>query len=214
MFCENCGNQIPDTAIFCTKCGAKVGEAETEVSINRPIQSDQPAQPNSYKSAPVQTSSIQAGPVPPVTRPAPNVPSTVRKSGSEIPPVPVQPAKPYVAASNQPTQPHGAVPGQPAQPHAATPSQPAQPYRATPGQTGSNLVSSDVMSYGQYMVMLLLVSIPIVNIVLLIKWGFLDKANPNKRNFSKAMLTFMVISFVLGMIMWGSMAKMATHMYY
>ncbi|HZK57980.1 MAG TPA: zinc-ribbon domain-containing protein [Clostridia bacterium] len=214
MFCENCGNQIPDTAAFCTKCGAKTGGAQTGASINQPMPSGQPAQPDPYKAAPVQTGSVRVGPVPPVTRPAPNVPPTTGKSGPEIPPAPAQPAQPHVATPVRPTQSHFAAPGQPAQSHAAAPGQPARPYGATPGQTGSGSVGSDIMSYGQYVVMMLLTGIPIVNIVLLIKWGFLDEVSPNKRNFSRAMLTFMAIAFVFGIFMWGSITKMATRRYY
>lgn len=29
MFCENCGNQLPDGAKFCVNCGAKIEAAET-----------------------------------------------------------------------------------------------------------------------------------------------------------------------------------------
>ena len=35
MFCVNCGNQLPDGALFCHKCGAKINSAET-VSIHQP----------------------------------------------------------------------------------------------------------------------------------------------------------------------------------
>lgn len=35
MFCENCGKQIPDDAVFCTHCGAKqVGIAVTSQTRN------------------------------------------------------------------------------------------------------------------------------------------------------------------------------------
>ena len=30
MYCENCGNQIKDGALFCNKCGTKVDYSEDE----------------------------------------------------------------------------------------------------------------------------------------------------------------------------------------
>ena len=122
--------------------------------------------------------------------------------------------------SNRPVQPHGAapsrtsqVPGGSPQSYGKTPDQSPQSHGSAPGQTKPDFAGSDVISYGQYMLMFILTSIPIVNIVLLIKWGFSGEVNPNKRNFSKAMLTFVLISFVLGIILWSSIAKSA-RMYY
>ena len=42
MFCPNCGNQMPDTAKFCSKCGTPVGQAPTQ---NTPAGYRQYAQP-------------------------------------------------------------------------------------------------------------------------------------------------------------------------
>ncbi len=64
------------------------------------------------------------------------------------------------------------------------------------------------MGYGQYLVMLLLTCIPIVNIVLLFKWSFFGVANANKRNFAKAMLTIMVVAFLLSIVMGIATASM------
>lgn len=35
MFCEKCGNQIPDTARFCTNCGASVGGEVKKDTVER-----------------------------------------------------------------------------------------------------------------------------------------------------------------------------------
>ena len=32
MFCQNCGNELPDGVVFCPKCGAKTGETESVVN--------------------------------------------------------------------------------------------------------------------------------------------------------------------------------------
>ena len=35
MFCEKCGTQIPDTALFCTNCGASVGGEVKKATVER-----------------------------------------------------------------------------------------------------------------------------------------------------------------------------------
>ena len=41
MFCKNCGNQLPDTAQFCNRCGWRVENAQPTVSAQRPPVSPQ-----------------------------------------------------------------------------------------------------------------------------------------------------------------------------
>lgn len=232
MFCENCGNRIPDTAVFCTKCGAKTAGAQSGGSAvqsgpsTRADSSHQanPAQVNPAQANPVQASPIQAGPVPPVARPAPDVSSVSRASKPEISAAVEQPVQSHGAMPRQPAHPPGAMPRQPAHPPGAVPRQPAHPpgaapvgspqsHGASPGYSGSGLAGSDIMSYGQYMVMLLLTSIPVVNIIMLIKWGFSDEVSPNKRNFARALLTFALIGLVFGIILWSSVLKSASTFY-
>lgn len=55
------------------------------------------------------------------------------------------------------------------------------------------------MSVGQWLITLLVTSIPFVNIIMLIVWGF-GKQNP-RRNYSRANLIFVVIGFIL-MFIW------------
>ena len=56
------------------------------------------------------------------------------------------------------------------------------------------------MSFGDWIKTLLLLIIPIVNIILLFVWAFGDKANVNKKNFSRAYLLLMAIAIVLYII--------------
>ncbi len=62
MFCTNCGNQIPDEALFCPHCGTKCGSPAEEVLRAEPIQPDvQPVvhpdpQPAWQQAAPDQQS--------------------------------------------------------------------------------------------------------------------------------------------------------------
>ena len=57
-----------------------------------------------------------------------------------------------------------------------------------------------ILSLGDWMLTLLLLMIPIVNIVMLIVWSADSKTNPNKRHFAWAQLIYMGIIFVLGII--------------
>ena len=47
---------------------------------------------------------------------------------------------------------------------------------------------TDIISFGQYVVMIFLAWVPFLNIILLVRWGFISKQGPNKRNFARAML--------------------------
>lgn len=216
MFCENCGNRIPDTAVFCTKCGAKTAGAQSggpAVQSAPSTRADSSHQANPAQANPVQASPVQAGPVPPVARPAPDVSSVSRASKPEISAAVEQPVQSHGAMPRQPVHPPGAVPRQPAHPSGAAPVGSPQSHGASPGYSGSGLAGSDIMSYGQYMVMLLLTSIPVVNIIMLIKWGFSDEVSPNKRNFARALLTFALIGLVFGIILWSSVLKSASTFY-
>ncbi len=52
-----------------------------------------------------------------------------------------------------------------------------------------------------YIVMMLLMMVPIVNIILLFVWGFGSDVNENKKNWAKANLIIMLISIVLSLLL-------------
>lgn len=54
-----------------------------------------------------------------------------------------------------------------------------------------------VMTTGDWFVTQLLLAIPIVNIILLLVWGFSSSGNHNRRNFARATMVWVVIAFVL-----------------
>jgi hypothetical protein len=60
--------------------------------------------------------------------------------------------------------------------------------------------NAPVVRVGEWVITILLLAIPIVNLVLLFVWGFGGGANPNKANFAKASLIWMVIGIVLTII--------------
>lgn len=68
-------------------------------------------------------------------------------------------------------------------------------------QEYSQEADSSPISLGEWILILLLMSIPCVNIVLCIIWGFGKQGNITKRNFCRAQLIFVAIGIVLSLIM-------------
>lgn len=54
-----------------------------------------------------------------------------------------------------------------------------------------------VVSLSEWVITLLICFIPFVNIIMLLIWAFGGGANPNKANFAKAALIFVLIYFLL-----------------
>ena len=78
------------------------------------------------------------------------------------------------------------------------PMSPSQP----PAQrmvTGQQFVSPTV-SIGDWFLSLLVTSIPIVNIIVLLVWAFGSTTNPNKSNWAKAMLIWVLIGVVIAVV--------------
>lgn len=53
-----------------------------------------------------------------------------------------------------------------------------------------------VMTTGDWFVTQLLLAIPVVNIVLLLVWGFSSSGNHNRRNFARATMVWWLIALV------------------
>ena len=81
------------------------------------------------------------------------------------------------------------------------PRQPSEPYRREnePRQSSESYAGGapDIIGLGQYILMIFLTGIPIVNIILLVKWGFFNKQKPNKSNFAKALLFYYLIAVII-----------------
>lgn len=120
--------------------------------------------------------------------------------------VPVEPAV-ATPVHDQPAPP----PPPPAQSAAQSYTPPAQPAARSytpPVQAAahSGQVESEPLSVGNYIVMFLLMSIPLLNIILLFVWGFGSSVNRNRKNFARAtliMFAIMLLFWILagGMIM-------------
>lgn len=63
-----------------------------------------------------------------------------------------------------------------------------------------NVKNNTPVTVKQWLLTLLLMAIPIVNIVLLFVWAFDSDTNPSKKNFAKAYLIFFAILLVIWII--------------
>jgi len=74
-------------------------------------------------------------------------------------------------------------------------------YEKTEKQEGNK---AEVLSMGDYLLMLILLAIPVVNIIACILWIIGRNGNPNRRNFAKAWLIITVIGTILsGILAYG-----------
>ncbi|WP_458119563.1 hypothetical protein [Paenibacillus sp. Z6-24] len=72
------------------------------------------------------------------------------------------------------------------------------------GQPGYN---TGVVSFKDWMITILLMAIPIVNIVMLFVWGFSGSTNPSKANYAKATLVWIgifIVLYVLLIVIFGA----------
>ncbi len=106
---------------------------------------------------------------------------------------------------NRPQAP-GAVPaagygqaGQPWQGGVYAP--PPNTYSRAPGAYGG----AEVMTTGQFILAILLSGIPIVGFILLLVWALSKKTNPNKRNWARAQLVFLVLLLIVMAVFYGSL---------
>lgn len=73
------------------------------------------------------------------------------------------------------------------------------PYMQKPGR--------EPLSVGQYILMFLLLSIPLVGTILLFVWSFGSAVNLNKKNFSRAMLILSAIGLIFAIVAGGIIIK-------
>jgi hypothetical protein len=64
------------------------------------------------------------------------------------------------------------------------------------------------LTLGNWIIIMILVAIPCVNIVMLLIWSFGKNVNTSKKNYSRAMLIFMLIGIVLSLIFSSVLAAM------
>ena len=67
--------------------------------------------------------------------------------------------------------------------------------------------NQDTLSVRDWMIVLLLISIPVVNVVMLFIWALSSEANVTKSNFSKAALMWFVVIVILWFVFFASLAS-------
>ena len=64
---------------------------------------------------------------------------------------------------------------------------------------------AEVLSLGDYLLMLILLAIPVVNFIVCILWIISGNGNPNRKNFAKAWLIIAVVETILsGILAFGA----------
>ncbi len=180
MFCENCGTKLPDNSSFCEECGHKVSFIENETNINE--------ENLSMKKESGQSG--QRGAVPPVMRPSQPLKSS-EKNGEET--------KPRQASEQHAKE---TIPRRPSQTYEKEMEKRRHSTvnRPTSDRFEDNKTvyqGADIIGFGQYVLMIFLSGIPIINIILFVKWGFFNKKTPNKSNFAKALLFYYLIAVII-----------------
>ena len=67
--------------------------------------------------------------------------------------------------------------------------------------------NQDTLTVGDWMIILLLISIPIVNIIMLFVWALSSDTNETKSNFAKATLMWFVVIIILWVLFFASLAS-------
>lgn len=76
-------------------------------------------------------------------------------------------------------------------------------YAPPQSTANSGKPGADPLRVGQYIGMLLLMCVPILNIILLFVWSFGSSANLNKKNFARASLILCAIMLILWIVAGG-----------
>jgi hypothetical protein len=68
--------------------------------------------------------------------------------------------------------------------------------------------NAEPMSVKDWIITLLITYIPLVGLIMLLVWAFDSSTHPNKKNFAKAALVWMLIGIVLALIFFALFASM------
>ena len=67
--------------------------------------------------------------------------------------------------------------------------------------------NQDTLTVGDWMIILLLISIPVINIIMLFVWALSSDTNETKSNFAKATLMWFVVIIILWVLFFASLAS-------
>lgn len=175
MFCEKCGNQMPDDSKFCLSCGAPAAGAESV-----------------QEAAPIVETAVNN-----VTETVTEVSSAVEQPAAPAQPVPqpepVQPVSQPAPVRPEPTQAPQAAPQQAfVQPtqnqYYQQPSAPEKPEKVAPLKTW------------KFLGMFILSGIPLIGFIMILVWSFSSSFNKNTKSFARAILILWIIGLVLSII--------------
>ena len=79
-------------------------------------------------------------------------------------------------------------------------------------QNYGGYMANPVMTIGNWVVTMLIMCVPIVNIVMLIVWASSSTENPNRKNWAIAQLIFMAVGILFWIVAWGAIAGMIASM--
>lgn len=174
MFCPKCGTNVPEGSKFCETCGNNMQTAEQTDIQQKP---EDPVSP-----APVEPQ--------PVPKPQPQPQPTYQQQPQPQPQPqsPVYPLKPAYQPQPQP------------QPQPQYQQRP-QPAPAPVNNTYNGLDPRDKpYSVGGWLLTMLIMVVPIVNIVMVFVWAFGSKTNKSKKNYFIAALIMAAIGIVLSIV--------------
>ena len=177
-FCKNCGNQMSDDIMFCPACGTS--STATVASSQQSF-----GQTNVPPPPPPDTPPVDQQPIPPL----PPLPPPYTPQQSPPPPLPAPPPTPTPAPAPAP-----APAPQYTQPQAQ---QQPQTYTQPQAQVAPTVYKEEPISTGGYFGILFLLAIPLINFLFLIIWACGGCNKLNKRNLSRAILLWMLISTIL-----------------
>jgi len=84
-----------------------------------------------------------------------------------------------------------------------------QPYtQQYPPQQQYPPVQWPHMRLGEWIITMLLMAIPVVNIVLMFMWAFGSNVNPSKKTYFQAMLIWIAVGVVIGIVIGGFVYSM------
>lgn len=67
--------------------------------------------------------------------------------------------------------------------------------------------NQDTLTVGDWMIILLLISIPVINIIMLFVWALSSDTNETKSNFAKAVLMWFVVIIIIWILLFASLAS-------
>lgn len=185
MFCENCGNQLPDGAKFCVNCGAKIEAAETtDAAIEESAVAADVAEVEAADAAEAGAAAGEPVPVPD-QQPEPAFEPQVGQAQASPGPRPVQPAPQMAQPAPQMAQP---APKPQDKPPVMRPDMPAsvmKPEKVNP------------LPVWKFIGILILQGIPVVGLIMILVWAFGGSFNKNTRNYARAVFILGLIGLVL-----------------